>query len=446
MIASDIFAALWKRKNLIALFVAVALLACHAYLLVGQSYTAAVYIKYLEESAADGITTNGSVLDPYEISEPFIVGKALAQMGMTNANVNAVAQRIRVTPVNSNAEQLKYASWLDQFSNYEKTEEEKATPVYYRIEFKSPEGIQFSRAFLTALIQQYRSFYTERYAGYCEVAVIPGSTVFDADYFYAVDLLQTQIENTRAYLTGILESDFDYRSSVTGYSLQDLIDAYDLLIETEIAPVTQYILDNGISKDVLTLAAELRQQADSAQRSSDENATKAATQVEMMLLYAEKNHEYVSSVITPDDYDNQVFGEVERDKDYQRIFSTYDQMMLDYVDYASQSEDLLIDKAYINANLEKFSDGTSAVSAPTDEIKSIYDQYAYLMDMTTKTLDGYNTFKSGRVVMQVSGIRITEALPDMLYYMLSGILALCLSCGLIVVDEVKESVLSHGKE
>ena len=446
MIATDILAALWKRKSMIALFVAIALLACHAYLLAGQSYTAAVYIKYLEDSAADGITTNGSVLDPYEISEPFIVGKALAQMGMTTKNVNAVAQRIRVTPVNSNAEQLKYASWLDQFSNYEKTEEAKATPVYYRIEFKSAEGIQFSRAFLTALIQQYRSFYTERYAGYCEVAVIPKSTVSNADYFYAVDLLQTQIENTRAYLSGIVESDFDYRSAVTGYSLQDLIDAYDLLIETDIAPVTQYILDNGISRDVLTLAAELRQSADTAQRNSDENATKAATQIEMMLLYAEKNHEYVSSVITPDDYDNQIFGEVERDKDYVRIFSTYDQMMLDYVDYATLREDLLIDKAYINANLENFSSGSSSDSAPIDEIADIYDQYAYLMDVTAKTLDGYNAFKAGRVVMQVSGIRITEELPDMLYYMMSGILAVCLSCGLIVVDEVKKSVLSHGEE
>lgn len=446
MIATDFFAALWKRKHLIALFVAIAVLICHVYLSVGQSYTAAVYIKYLEEGAADGITTDGSTLDPYEIAEPFIVGKALEQMGMSGAHANAVAQRIRVTPVNSNAEQLKYASWLDQFSNYEKTEEGKATPVYYRIEFKSAEGIHFSRAFLTALIRQYRSFYTERYAGYCEVAVIPESTVSRADYFCAVDLLQTQIENTRAYLTRIVEADFDYRSPVTGYSLQDLIDAYDLLIETDIAPVIQYILDHGISKDVLTLAADLRQSADAAQRSSEENTVKAETQKEMMLLYAEKNHEYVSTIITPEDHDSQIYGDVERDKDYVRDFTTYDQMMFDYVNFATESRDLLIDKAYINASLEHFSAGSSAHSAPIDEIAEIYDQYAYLMDMTAKTLDGYNAFKAGRVVMQVSGIRITETLPDMLYYALSGIFAVCLGCGLIVVDEVKKSVLSHGEE
>lgn len=446
MIAMDILAALWKRKSFIALFVSVALLACHAYILRSQTYTASVYIKYLEESAADGITTNGSKLDPYEIAEPFIVSKALEQLGKTNANANSVAQRIKVTPVNSNAEQQKYASWVDQFSNYENTEEDKVTPVYYRLEFSAAEGIQFSKAFLSALIQQYRSFYAERYSGFCEVAIIPKSTVLNADYFYAVELLQTQIENTRSYLTEIVEADFDYRSSETGYSLKDLIDAYDFLLETRIAPVTQYILDTGVSKDILTLTAELQQSADTAQRSSDENAAKADTQKEMMLLYAEKNHEYVSSVISPGDYDNQIYGDVERDKNYVRNFSTYDQMMLDYVSYATESRDLLIDKAYINANLEKFSVASTVADEPLEDISSIYDQYAFLMEITGKTLDGYNEVKAGRVVLQASGVRITQALPGSLYYTVSVILAAGLSCCLIVIEELKKLTQNNGKK
>lgn len=446
MIATDLLAALWKRKGFIALFVSVALLVCHFYIFSGQAYTAAVYVKYLEESAADGIATNGSKLDPYEIAEPFIVGKALEQLGRTNANANSVAQRIKVTPVNSNAEQEKYSSWIDQFSNYENTEEKRVTPVYYRIEFSSAEGVQFSKVFLNALIHQYRSFYAERYSGFCEVAIIPESTVRNADYFYAVDLLQTQIENTRSYLTEIVEADFDYRSSETGYSLKDLVDAYDFLLETRLAPVTQYILDTGASRDILTLTAELQQSADTAQHNSDENAAKAETQKEMMLLYAEKNQEYVSTVINPDDYDSQIYGDVERDKDYVRDFSTYDQMMLDYVSYATESGDLLIDKAYINSNLEKFSAAPTVAADPAEDISSIYDEYAFLMDVTQKTLDGYNAVKAGRSVLQVSGVRVTEALPDSLYYMVSMILAVCLSCGLIVIEELKKSTQNDGKE
>ena len=439
MTATDIFAALWKRKNIIALFLAVALLACHVYLFVGQTHTATVYIKFMEENAVDGVATNGTKLDPYEIAEPYIVSKALSQMGMEQKNASSIAQRIKVTPVISSAEQEKYASWIDQFSNYENTEEGKLTPIYYRIDFKSNEGVGFAQSFISALIQQYRSYYTERYSGFSEVALVSESAVLNSDYFYSVELLHAQIEDIISYLGNIASTDIDYRSPKTSYSLTDLIDAYDLLIETGIAPVMQYILDAGISKDVSTLIAGLQQSSDMAQKESDENAEKANTQEQMMLLYAEKNKEYVSTVISPDDYDAQVRGDVERDKAYIRNFTTYDQLMLDYVDYAVKSGDLLIDKAYINENLLKFRNTASPGSAPIEEISNIYDQYALLMNITEETLDGYNAQKSGKVLLQVSGVRTTETMPELLYYSVSSILALCLSCGILVVCELKKN-------
>lgn len=443
MIATDIFAALWKRKNIIALFVAVALLVCHGCLFVGQTHTATVYIKFVEEAAVDGVATNGTELDPYEISEPFVVSKALNQLGMADRNVSAIAQRIKVTPVISSAEQEKYASWIDQFSNYENTEEGKATPVYYRIDFKSNEGVEFAQSFVNALVQQYRSYYTERYSDFSEVALVPETVVMNSDYFYSVELLHAQINDNISRLNNIVSTDIDYRSPETGYSLTDLVDAYGLLIETGIAPVTQYILDTGVSKDLPTLVAGLQQSSDTAQRDSDENAEKAKTQEQMMLLYAEKNKEYVSTVISPDDYDTQVRGDVERDKAYIRDFTTYDQLMLDYVEYAVKSGDLLIDKAYINENLTKFGNDASTGSAPLEEIADIYEQYILLTNITKQTLEGYNTFKSGRVILQVCGIRTTETMPELLYYAVSGILALCVGCGLIVIYEIKKSRESH---
>ena len=80
MIAADILEALWKQKKIIAFFMAVAVLACYLCLFIGQTHTAAVYIKYLEDKAADGVAANGSKLDPYEIADTYIVGKALAQL------------------------------------------------------------------------------------------------------------------------------------------------------------------------------------------------------------------------------------------------------------------------------------------------------------------------------------------------------------------------------
>ena len=233
MIAADILKALWKQKKIIALFLAVAVLACYLSLFVGQTHTAAVYIKYLEEKAADGVATNGKELNPYEIADTYIVGMALAQMGMSDMNVNSVAQRIKVKPVFSSAEQEKYASWIDQFSDYEKNEDKRATPVYYKIEFVSKEGVAFARDFLSALIHQYRNYYTGRYSGFSEVAVVSEELVLNSDYFYAVEMLHEQIEDTMSYLSNIVSEDVDYRSPKTGYALSDLLDAYHLLIQTK---------------------------------------------------------------------------------------------------------------------------------------------------------------------------------------------------------------------
>jgi hypothetical protein len=309
--------------------------------------------------------------------------------------------------------------------------------VYYKIEFLSEEGATFAQDFLNALIHQYRSYYTGRYTGFSEVAVVSEALVLNSDYFNAVEILHKQMKATMSSLSSIASGDIDYRSPKTGYSLNDLLDAYRLLIQTKVAPTMQYILDTGVSKNVSTLVASLRQSANAAQRESDKNVDQAVTQKQLMALYAEKNKEYVSTVISPEDYDEQIFGDVERDKAYIRNLTVYDQMMFDYVDYTVKSGDLLIDKAYINKNLSKFG-STSSAGTPEAEIIDLYVSYARLTETTKETLEGYNAVKSGNTLLQASGIQIVETLPELLYYSVSAFLALCAACGLVVVDELKK--------
>ncbi|MBE6607640.1 MAG: hypothetical protein E7633_03690 [Ruminococcaceae bacterium] len=446
MIASEIIKKLWTRKSLIALFMSVALLLCYFGLFMCQSYTATVYVKYTENNVVNGKASNGEKIDPYEIAQPYVVIKALEQMGVETNNVTDISQRITITPIVSKAEQDKYASWIDEFSDYKNTEENKPTPIYYRVEFSTNEGTQFAKNFLSALVHQYRSYYTEKYDGFYDVSAIPESVILDSDYYQAVNKLQINVKETVRYLNNIATSDVDFRSSTTGYSINDLIDLFRQLIETEIAPTTQYILDTGVSKDAATLIASLRQSSDTAQRESDENLLKASTQKQLMELYAEKNKEYVSTIIDPDNYDNQVRVDVERDNAYVQNMTTYDQLMLDYVDYAVNSENLLIDKSYINESLSKFGNITSGAEAPIEKIANIYDQYAFLMDITEHTLDGYNEFRCSRVLLQASGVQISENLPELIYYTISLILAFCLGCGYIITQEFMKRRESNANE
>lgn len=437
MTVTDIQNVLLKYKRPLALFVAIVVLLCHFYLGFAQTHTATVYIKYLGEKPENGQAANGSVLKPYEITDSYVVGEALKQLGINDIKASSLAQKITVTPVLSTAEQEKYASWIDQFSSYEETEDDKLNPVYYCIQFESEDGVQFARDFLGALIQQYRIYYAQKYVGQYMVVAETESAILNADYFIAAQRLQNRLESNMDYLKSIVDGDKNYRSPSTGYSISDLVDVHAFLLETRLAPVNRYILDLGISKDADTLIASLRHSIDNAQLESEKNAQKAETQEELMALYAEKNYEYMWEVVDGDEDNSQVRHDAERDERYATVKTTYDQMVLDYVGYATTSRDLLIDKAYNESYLSQFTTVSATNEALDVELAEIYAEYQQLHDLTVRTLEGYNAFRSARHLMQVSGVQVEETLPDLLYYAVSGILSVGLGVVCVLFLELK---------
>ena len=227
----------------------------------------------------------------------------------------------------------------------------------------------------------------------------------------------------------MIHCDINYRSPSTGYSISDLVDAHSFLLETRLAPVNRYILDLGISKDADTLIASLRQDIDNAKLDSEKNVQKAETQKQLMELYAEKNYEYMWEMFDGDEDNSQVRHDAERDKRYTTVKTTYDQMMLDYVGYATTSRDLLIDKAYNESYLSQFTSVSSTNRELDENLADIYGDYQQLHNLTVRTLEDYNDYTSAQHLMQVSGVQVEETLPDLLFYAVS----LILSAGLGVV-------------
>ena len=321
---------------------------------------------------------------------------------MPENKAGSIAQKITVTPVISAAEQEKYASWIDNFSDYEKTtEDEKPTPVYYRIEFKTSEGPAFAESFLNELVRQYRSYYASKHIGACEISIIPERVITNSDYYQAADVLQNQIRRTAEYLGSIANSDIDYRSPENGYSIIDLKNEYDLLVQTKLAPVIQHILDTGACKDPDALIAALRQQSDNAQLESDKNAQKADSQKKLMAIYADKNADYVASVIDPSQYDYQILMQFVSDKTFIDNVTAYDKLVNEYVASSILSGEQLIEKTYINEKISIFETykASSTKYVPDQELLDIYKDYANLQKITEQTLEGYDDYRSGRVFL-----------------------------------------------
>ena len=156
-----------------------------------------------------------------------------------------------------------------------------------------------------------------------------------------------------------------------------------------------------------------------------------------MALYAEKNYDYIWEVIEGGEDNSQVRHDTERDYRYANVKTTYDQMMLDYVGYATTSRDRLIDKAYNENYLSQFTTVSTTNDTLDENMAEIYAVYQGLHELTVRTLEDYNTYQSAQHIMQVSGIQVEENLSDLLFYAVSGILSAGLGVVCVLFLELK---------
>ena len=436
MSVSEFQTYLSKYKKILAIFVSLSIFLCAIYINVSQSYTAEICIKYLGEKAEDGLTENGKVLNPYEIADALVVKKALENIGAESANYNAIRKSIRVSPVILSSEEAKYASYIENFSDYENTEENKDKPVYYSVRFTSDQSDEFARKFLNALIEEYRIYYVEKYAYSDDMTLISEDVVMQYDYFETAKLLEDKIRNNISYLNNIITVDTDFRSAQTGYSMRDLAVEYDSLLENDLSSVSQIILENGISKNSEGLKNTLQNQADAAVLESNMNTEKASTKKALMETYSKKNKEYVWDTLDADD-DNQIHSDIERDRAYSTDKSVYDQMILDYVEYSVKSKDLLIDKDIYTNNIVHFSNESAQDPQVEQLLSEICDKYNKIQQLTEKTIDDYNNYKSAHYLTTISGIATVEDVNEIIYYASTFVLSLGLGIIGIIFLELK---------
>lgn len=421
---------LLKYKKPLAIFVSLSLLLCMVCMNIAQSYTAEIFIKYLGENAEMGLTPNNSELNPYEISDALVVKKALESIGAESANYNSVRKNIAVTPIILSSEEAKYASYIDNFSDYENTEENKTHPVYFSVKFTTKQGEEFARKFLDALIMQYRIYYVEKYAYNNDMTLISEKAVMQYDYFETAQILENKLRNNIDYLKNIVASDTDFRSPQTGYSISDLASKHESILQNDLANVSQLIVTKGISKNSDVLKKTLQSKADNAVLESNMNAEKATSKKELLETYSKKNKEYVWNTSDIED-EYQIHSDTERDRVYSTDKTVYDQMILEYVDYSIKSKDLLIDKDFYQSNIERFSNGSVQDSQAEQLLSTICEKYNDVQQLTEKTISDYNNFKSARYLANVSGIATSDSLSEVIY--LASTLVLSLGFGIIVV-------------
>ncbi len=431
MTVRDFFDSLIKHSRLIAFLTSVSIVVCAVFLNFTQSSTASVIIKYINKDAVYGLTENGDNIRPYEVNSSTVIRKAVEQLGYEDVDTERLRRNVTVTPIVPTAEEEKYASWIENFADYSNTEEEKEFPVYYEVSYTSAMGRDFAKNALNSIIKQYRIFYAKNYTYSSDITDLGGEIVQQYDYYETVDMLDNKIRNNMEYLGNISENDLNYRSIKTGYSIDDLIQEYNNLLNQDLAVAERMVLEKGVSRDTGVLINSLQSKIIDAEASSGLNEEKASSNKELMSIYSEKNKQYLWEDDNDSDQgsteEGQVDADIERDEIYMRNKSTYDQLMLDYVGYRTDSENSLIDKSmYENAissfSVSKADSGTmSTVEALLNEICEDYNE---LYSLTEIVIDDYNSFKSSRSIETESDVTVSNNRNSVFSYGISIIVSL----------------------
>lgn len=440
----SLFDCIWKNKLFISFLVALSIVLCAMTLNIVSSVTSKVIVKFVGSDAENGLTENGKEIDAYEMSSALVIKNAAMTLGYEDINIETIRRNMTITPITSTAEKEKYASWIENFSDYGKTEDEKKTPIYYAVSLKTSENTDYARNMLYSIVHQYREYYTKKYTYRFDVSGLTEDINSQYDYYEAIDLLKNKIDDNITYLNNIITSDFDYRSFKTGYSIKDLTEKYKILEETDLAIAEQMVLENKLSKNYLVLISNLRNKRTLTEQNISLNQQKAITSRDLMYTYAQKNQEYLWNRFDSDEKQNdQVREDVQRDDEYTQYQSTYDQLMSDYVQYRTDYENYYIDKEEYDTVIASFEEG-SQQNIENQEIENslsdICEKFNNISDLTKEVVSEYNKYRESKSVVAVSGVIVESSANSIFYFAVCIIMALAVG---VLISIAKELYFMH---
>lgn len=354
--------------QIVAISLAVALLGGYVVTTM-QTYTCVLGFKYNHKEAIEGLAPDGETkLDPYEIQNPVVIKAALENMGVgedenKELNVKGIRQDITINKVVTELDQevSKSAALLGEKYDVVATEYEM------KFTYDASLGDEFGPKMFSNIIKAYDEVLLAKY--YHKKTIEDFAKIVkdsDADYMVIADSMSTSIDNIIASLDELSGYYPDYRSKTTGYTFAELSVLYQNLRETQYAKYYGNIRAGNLAKDSEMVikgyqakVKDLKEDWEYNQKVAEKYKSELQTFYDSykkagLYRQAERVQQNVDSTNNRDQ-------DVLQDIDLEDYTNTYDDIVLSYVDKATNSTNamhsidyynLIID-SYLNDNVSK---------------------------------------------------------------------------------------------
>ena len=148
---------------------------------------------------------------------------------------------------------------------------------------------------LDAIVSSYSTIYTEEYVE-LPLTMNPSSGLLNSgyDYYECVDVLSSDTTEVLNYLEDKKTNYPNFRSSVTGYSYEDLYDIYKMLYDYEIPSLYANVMTGPQVRNADKLCRNLTQSIESSVQNEQVYQEREAYLSGLIQNYSEKNRDLIN--------------------------------------------------------------------------------------------------------------------------------------------------------
>lgn len=435
-----------------------------------RTYTASAVIHYTFESAEKGKTPNNTDLDVNEIKSSNIMSKVIERMGLTGSySVDKLTSRITIT---SRPDADKEAQ---KEAKLKEGEEHVYVPSTYIVAFSASnaEGAGFARQMLDEILDTYFSVFGENYINVDHISnKIEKLYDHDYDYLEMVEYIDQSIEETINALY-LRDAAYPYyRSTETGTSFDDLIDAFDFVRTVTLRDLYSQIYRYQITKSRSLLNATYNTRIDNNTITAANEKGMFEDIVEVVNAYVRKMRESGNTAITHEYILNEIHNKDITDGEGNVITKsdqtvTYDELMYAWRDHSLNDELAVIDTAYCRYVLDAFntctgncggackgaaktcsqlsnSDYVTIESAVATKIRTVVDELSALYQKTVQTNSEYNEYLGCKNIETLSTASTVVNMNVTMYSVIAFIFLVVVCCGgLILVGRLDDIITAN---
>lgn len=389
-----------KMKKFLALWLAAAVIAgvlvfvFNAALTFSNKTPAKALISFSYSGIEKGRDPSGRKFDINSVKNPLVIEKALTSLGLDLDKVESIRSNISFEtqiPQDTYDKLVTYNSVMEKAVNGNLTAAQAMLDItYYPTQFTvyfDYGAADFDRVsgveFLNTLLECYRDYFYEQF-GYNEPlgAAVVAVDYENYDYAQQLDLFRNSLRAIRSYLNSLSNDDkTSFRSSVTGYSFNDLLEYAKTVNSIDIDRISSYISVNNVTKDKDAALAYYDYRIENLNRDKDEYAERLSSigasieqyEKDTILIFGNGTEGTNTESSTHSEQYDQLF------RQKTSVEANLAEVKQDIKYYESRRDALKNDKNSSKANVDKVK----------EDIASLNEKVTNIVDLTKKTADDY---------------------------------------------------------